>query len=376
MTILYPIGYYYPAQNGPGNSIFWLNKALYRQQIPTLAVAMDWNIPSDIERDVWLDRNYGKVQYVRTKNYVLGWRYIIKSLQSSRQANVVHLNSIYAPTSFIIGMALMCFRRSKPIVWSVRGELSQEAQVYRGGIKKIMKGVLRLFLHKHVHFHATSDLEKEYVKQCFGLDIPIIQIPNLLELPELEHQKKRTTLLYLGRIHPIKALDILLKALKLSVTFQGTDYKLIIAGEGDLAYTLHLSALALELGISDKVEFIGKIDGKAKQQLLAAAKALILPSYSENFGNVVVEALAQKTPVIASKGTPWAILEEKKAGFWVENTVTSLAAAIDKLSNLDQEEYKQLCQNAYNLVQTTFEINSNIDRWIRAYQQVLQVENN
>ena len=101
---------------------------------------------------------------------------------------------------------------------------------------------------------------------------------------------------------------------------------------------------------------------------------MILPSHSENFGNVVVEALAQKTPVIASKGTPWEILEQHNAGFWVENSPLGLATAIDRLLDLDETTYQNMCNNALELVSAEFEVNRNIDKWINAYQKVLNNE--
>lgn len=376
MTILFPIGFYFPAQSGPGNSVYWMNKALVKSKVKTIALAMDWNIPKDIKRDIWLETTYGTVQYVQTSNYVLGFRYIFRSIQASRNVDLIHLTSIFAPTSFVIGMCLMIFRRRKPIVWSVRGELAGNALIYNTGIKKIMKVCLKYIFHKNVYFHATSTQEKLNIEKHFGFEANILLIPNLLEIPDLANEVQKTYFLFLGRLHEIKGIDRLIDALSISKKFASNGESLVVAGTGDPAYAEQLKQLVVAKGLENHINFIGHIEGAEKQQLIAGAKALILPSHSENFGNVVVEALAQKTPVIASKGTPWEILEQHHAGFWVENNPKELANAIDRLLDMDATAYQNMCDNALELVSAEFEVNRNIDKWINAYQKAINNEAN
>jgi len=77
------------------------------------------------------------------------------------------------------------------------------------------------------------------------------------------------------------------------------------------------------------VRLVGHVVGDEKHRLLARACCLILPSLTENFGNVVAEALAHRVPVIASTGTPWSGLRDRDCGWWIQPTVEGLAAAID-----------------------------------------------
>ena len=122
----------------------------------------------------------------------------------------------------------------------------------------------------------------------------------------------RPYLLFMGRMHPIKGIDRLLEALSASTLFRGSEYSLLIAGpDSDKMYARTLSELVQVLGLSAKVSFIGVVQGKEKEQLYADARVLILPSHAENFGNVVIESLAQGTPVVASTNTPWQVLEEE-----------------------------------------------------------------
>ncbi|MPM34023.1 hypothetical protein SDC9_80604 [bioreactor metagenome] len=87
-------------------------------------------------------------------------------------------------------------------------------------------------------------------------------------------------------------------------------------------------------------------------------------SHSENFGNVVIESLSQGTPVVTSHGTPWAVLEEFGAGYWIDNNVENISNYIEKIMNLSEADYYKLRENAKKLSKT-FDVYSNIDKWLR-----------
>src|SRR5690606_27458116 len=103
----------------------------------------------------------------------------------------------------------------------------------------------------------------------------------------------KTQLLFMGRVHPIKALDKLIKGLALSERFKQTDFVMVMIGnyEGrQFEYYLKLQALVKEHSLEDKIVFKGHVSGEAKQTAYAESYFLILPSETENFGNVVIEA--------------------------------------------------------------------------------------
>ena len=83
---------------------------------------------------------------------------------------------------------------------------------------------------------------------------------------------------------------------------------------------------------------------------------MVLPSYSENFGNVVVEALANSTPVIASRFTPWSHLEKEGCGRWVENDPKSLVRALESILTLSQEDYICMSEAARRFVTEFYDI--------------------
>src|SRR5690554_3686578 len=95
--------------------------------------------------------------------------------------------------------------------------------------------------------------------------------------------------------------------------------------------------LFFDLNLLEKVEFKGHVQGVDKENLHAESMA-VLPSETENFGNVVVESLNQGTPVIASKGTPWEMLEKFNSGFHVVNTPQNLSSAFESLFIMKDNE--------------------------------------
>lgn len=346
-------------------------KALVKKGVSVTAVAMDYEVDKSIGIGKWLETNYGKVIYIKTLNHNLALSYVVQSLVSAKKNTIVHLNSLFAPTSFIIGILTMVLYRQKKIVWSVRGELSNYALSRHQIRKKIQLAIIRLF-SKRICYHATSDQETADIHKHFPVK-KIINIPNLIEMPSLmERNIGNPYFLYIGRIHPIKKLDALITALGKSSQFSSSTYVLKVAGDSNTKYGLQLQARVEELNLVNKVEFIGKIHGKAKAQLYADARFTILPSESENFGNVVLESLCQATPAIASKGTPWEILEKRKAGFWVESDPENLRKALEQAMALTDDVYNEYRQAAYSLAKNEFDIDANINRWQAAYQEVIQ----
>jgi glycosyltransferase involved in cell wall biosynthesis len=136
----------------------------------------------------------------------------------------------------------------------------------------------------------------------------------------------------MGRLHPIKGIENLLIAMTNPSLANAT---LVVCGDGDPAYRAFLQEKVVALCLNDRVFFAGEIKGEAKLAAFAAADVCVVPSFSENFGMVVAESLAHGVPVVVSKGAPWAEVEDKGCGFWVDNTAGSLALALHKIMNQD-----------------------------------------
>lgn len=128
---------------------------------------------------------------------------------------------------------------------------------------------------------------------------------------------RRPFFLYAGRIHPIKGLERLVRGL--AVAARGREpHRLLLAGSGERSYVSTLSREATRVGLRETIEFLGHVEPSPLRALLSEASCLVLPSRYENFGMVVLEALREGCPVIASKETPWAELDAWKAGRWID----------------------------------------------------------
>ena len=362
MKILISADRFFPAQTGgPSNSIYWHAKALTQAGHDVTVIATSQDLPDDVTLNHWLMMDCGRVIYTKNIRFYLPITHIFRGWKAIQKADVMHVNSLFYPASFV----WICMSRlaGKPVVWSPHGELSPAALRYRPRLKRLLINVFR-FLSSSVWFHATCAAEVNQIRQHFGENTLICDIPNRMELPKSAVRFAQPYLLFMGRLHPIKALDRLLLALSTSTLFQQSDYSLLIAGpDSSESYTKYLTDMAHAPGLSNKVYFLGVVQGAHKEHLYANARLLILPSHSENFGNVVIESLAQGTPVIASTHTPWQVLETKQAGRWVSNDPDALREAIEPFLTMPDDQYAPYRERALCLAQRDYDLSANTTVW-------------
>jgi glycosyltransferase involved in cell wall biosynthesis len=257
-----------------------------------------------------------------------------------READIVHLTSVYSfPT---IPTLLVCRLLGKPVVWSPRGALQRWDGATRPRLKRFYDRVCdMLVVRKRSLLHVTSEREASESRIRIS-NLDVVVIPNGVDIPEMLSNRSwrpggSLRLLFVGRLHPIKRLEVLLEACG-GLLREGRAVTLTIAGEGDAKYRSTLVSLAGKSMPTGSVRWLGPVEGEAKEEAFAGADVLALPSESENFGMVVAEALARGVPVIASRGTPWSELERQRCGFWVESTPEAFAAAIVAASSMDLAE--------------------------------------
>ena len=126
-----------------------------------------------------------------------------------------------------------------------------------------------------------------------------------------------------------------------------------------------------ELGIEDSVVMTGEVVGEAKDCLLANADVFVLPSYSENFGIVVAEAMAWGRPVIASTGTPWKEVEEAGAGWWIEPAEEALAGVLQEALGKRQEDLDAMGARGRALVGERYGWSVPAAKLVQAYEEIL-----
>lgn len=370
--ILYPISAYFPSQvGGPSNSLYWMCTGLKNSNlIETRVIATNAGIENnlDIKLNQWYNKDNNSFLFIKS-NGLLPLNFILKSVWNIHKSHIIHLNSFFHSPSIIIAIINAIFFKKK-IVVSVRGELYPYAlETFRPKLKKIFIKLWKT-LSSNLVIHCTVETEREYVNAIFNNKVETALLPNYILRPKEQEVLINNTnkyILFLGRLHQIKGLEGLLSAVKASKNFASSKIKIKLAGKGNKDYEAKLKSLVEEMSLNDKVEFLGQVEGEAKEKLIANAYFLILPSFTENFGNVVVEALMHGTPVIASKGTPWEILEKNKAGFWVDNTTESLSKTLNTVTIIKEKEYEAYRKNAKDIALREYDIENNYKNWERFY---------
>lgn len=350
MKILHITPAYYPATywGGPILSVYALNNALARLSDVSLRVlATDSSGPLlkdrlDIASLVGLYPNQEMIMTHRVSGACVSLELLQKLPGLVRWADVVHLTGTYSfPT---IPTLVVCRVFDKPVVWSPRGAV-QDAHEWEGSRRRRLKRVWEwicnaLIVRGKVITHTTSERER-IATQARIPNATAMIVPNGVYVPDILPERDwlpgdRLRLMYLGRLSPKKGIENLLHAID---RLDDPTVSLTIYGAGDVAYTASLNELAEHLGLLGKsVFFAGHVDGEAKSAAFHAVDLCVVPSFTENFCGVVAEALAHGVPVIASRGTPWEGVEEKKCGIWVGNSPESLAKAITKIRVMDLRE--------------------------------------
>jgi glycosyltransferase involved in cell wall biosynthesis len=265
---------------------------------------------------------------------------LVGALRSYVQwASVVHLTAVYSFPTF--PTLFFCRLFNKPVVWSPRGSLQRWEGSSRVGPKWVWESICqKLGPRNNIVLHVTSQAEAEQSLKRFP-QLRAVVIRNGVDVPQdlkRSAPNGKLRLLYLGRLHPIKGIEILLEACGIVRNLAAPEWHLNIAGAGFKSYVDSLKSQVRELGLSQQVEFVGEVFGEKKDALFAQSDVVLVPSHTENFGMVVAESLAHGVPVIASKGTPWVGLETNKCGFWIDNDPESLATAIRKFCTLPLPE--------------------------------------
>jgi glycosyltransferase involved in cell wall biosynthesis len=271
----------------------------------------------------------------------LGLSPLMRSTLRDRAAgtDILHTNGLWMmPNVYPARLARI---GGPAMVLSPRGMLNPAALRYSAGVKHLFWLALQgPAARRTAMFHATSEQEFEEIR-TFGLRQPVAVVPNGIELPpEPSPWKESRLVLSLGRIHPKKGLDRLLGAWA-RVEREAIGWRLEIVGPSENGHAEELQALATQLGLQ-RATVRGPIFGEKKAKLYAEAELFVLPTRGENFAMTVAESLASGTPVISSKGAPWAGLEVHRCGWWVDHGPEPLAAALLTAIALPSEERAQM----------------------------------
>lgn len=262
---------------------------------------------------------------------------------------IIHIQSWWNLVA--IFSALICKIRGWKYIISPRGMLSPytyEASV----VKKIIHACIGNFLLKSAKIHLTSIDEQNKVLKL-NSDYKTFVVPNFIttSIPAIEKNHNEIfSLLFLGRIHPKKGLELLLRALR-NVNF---NFVLNIVGDGEHSYIQSLKELAVKYNLSNNINWLGAKHDIEKYKIFAHSDLMVLPSQDENFANSVLESLLMGTPVLLSSnvGLSTFVLEHKLGWVYTGNE-KGLAEALN-IANSSNEERKQIELSAKDIVLKEF----------------------
>ena len=365
----------------------------------------------------------GSFLAVRGRGWCSEFRRIV--IEEAKKVDVVHSHGLWMwPNAYAREAAVAA---GKSLVISPRGML----EAWSLGRSKLRKAVAwRLFERRNLQsaamFHATAESEAGSIREAterlkdektkrqrwegekvgrWEGEAPVVVAPNGVDLPDLAQRpgrevleqrfpelKDRRWVVFMSRLHPKKGIDVLLRAWARQKDVAAGEWRgksgrketkrpidqetkdsplLVLAGSDLIGYRKDVERMVRESGLGDSVVITGEVAGEEKDCLLANADFFVLPSYSENFGIVVAEAMSWGRPVISSTATPWKEVAEVGAGWWVKPEEGALAQVLHEALAKRPDELDAMGAKGRVLVAERYTWAAPAERLLEAYEKIL-----
>lgn len=279
--------------------------------------------------------------------------------------NLIHCQNLWAPLYHRI--AKIARKHKIPYMMTPRGCL--EPWAYQGqDFVRNLKKKIAMFLYQKKDLQmaacilATSDMEAKNLR-VLGIKAPIAVIPNGIDVSEYECRSIdnksaiKKQILFLSRIHKKKGIEFLIDAW-VFLKDKYPDWNVVIVGNGEESYISNLKDIIRKKCLQDCVEIIPPVYGEAKHKLYCDSALFVLPTYSENFGMVIAEAMSCGVPVITTKGTPWQVLNDRRLGWCIELSLENLIATLTEAIDLGQDELFAMGQCSSKYIYSTYQYTS------------------
>jgi len=386
MKVLYILGFY-PEIGGPYTVVKNLLLKLVEKGVDVKVLSP-------------LPKNYDKrkLEFIKTLTFPVEYieeqlpRFIWPSFslkffkrikEESKKYDLIYLAGLFDFYAIILLLA------NKAFIYGPHGTFMQEAYKMRI-LKKFKKDIFmflvgRRMLKKAKLIHIKTEDEKKHFLSFFPeFQEKLRVVPNGLILSDLEasltketllnkypHLKDREIILFLGRINWIKGLDLLIPAFS-KLYSERKDLHLIIAGKDDGDdYEKKVKKLIKEYNLEDSVTFTGMVTGVDKLLLLYGSDIFVLPSYSENFGVAVIEAMACGLPVVISDKVGISNeIKSNNAGIIVQTNTESVYEGMKRLLE-DDNLRKTISENGRRLIKEYYNIEKVADKMIEMYKEAV-----
>ena len=313
---------------------------------------------STVQPDSWTQTN-SNVHIYYCSPQKLTYKNIRKQMRDLAP-EFIYLNSMFSRNFSLYPLMIhrMTGLKSK-LILAPRGMLRESAVRFKWLKKKIFLSVFRILgFPKKIHFQATDETELRDIRKFFGESIDIRMITNFPALvsasPEfISKSPGSLRMVFVGRIHPIKNLHILLNSL---LQVKSEIYLTVIGNLEDQVYWGKCQEIIKSLGPNIKVNYLGEISPGEIPAQLQIHHLFVLPTSGENFGHAIFEALIHGRPVLISDQTPWNKLGENQAGWDLPlNEAGLFSDKIEEVASLSQPEFDDLSRHARKYAESFME---------------------
>ena len=290
--------------------------------------------------------------------------------------DVVHIHGIWSLALHKISK--WAIKNNIPIVWSPHGMLQKWA-IKNKWWKKIVALALYQWsdLVKASLLHATAESEVEDIRRL-GLRNKVVLAPLGVrtELGISSHELRtgiKKTLLFVSRVQKKKGLPVLIEAWATLPSDIRKCWQVRIVGPDQDNHIAELKLQCERLNVSKDFIFTGPKYGCDLDEEYSTAHLFVLPTHSENFGSVVIEALSRGIPVICSQGAPWKDLLEYRCGWWPKDSVDALTDALVDAMQCSDAERIQMGRRGRMLVAEKYTWDAVCSAILRGYKEILNV---
>jgi glycosyltransferase involved in cell wall biosynthesis len=388
MKVLHVIPSIAPVRGGPSYAVLAMVKALRLQGIDAEIATTNDNSAELLDVPLYQRCEYEQVPVWFLPRFSPPMKEFIFSAaltqwlwQHMRDYDILHTHYIFSYPSTCAGV----IARYQGIPYVVRtiGQLTPWALAQSQQKKQIYSCLIeRHNLNSAAAIHCTSTGEAEDVRQ-FGIHTPTLNLPlgvnPAIDLPASKQEIRRVfnispktlIVLFLSRLHYKKRPDLLLHACS-QLALQNYDFHIIFAGSGEPDYLTYLNSLVVSLNLTSRISMADFVIGRDKERLLQGADIFVLPSFSENFGVAVAEAISYGLPVIVTPDVQIAPeIAAAKAGLVIDGEVDALSSAIAQLLT-SPDLRRQLGENGKRLATRRYSWNAIATNLIDAYTAIIQ----
>lgn len=332
-------------------------------------------------KDLGIDQPYDNVKYDEVVRYEdfnviylseINLKTVLNTIQENKP-DLIYLNSFFSIFTQLAMFASLKNKVTTPILLAPRGELQENALAIKPLKKKIYLTLYKLMkLYKRVYFHVTDKIEYDRTKSLFPTDkVSILpNVPKVSNGQPLSKKKDELRLIFISRIRDNKNLLLAIEALSVCT---GNITMEIYGPIEDDAYweKCQLSMQALPKNIA--TEYKGIVTPAEIPNVMRKYHALLLPTKTENFGHVIVEAMQSGLIPIISDQTPWVNLEENKAGWSLELAkIEYFSKAIETLYMMDSETYNNLSKSTIAYISEKLNIGELKEKYIDMFDRVIE----